>query len=490
MKMLLVFLALGVISAVNAGTDCYPDIGCFENGYPFYDPPNRPVDYMPDSREEVATTFLLNTRQNPYATKYQLISNGDDSTILKSYFSGQKDTKIMIHGYTENGEKKWAENMMMAFLNADDYNVIRVEWSEGSGGMYGSAVANSRIAGAEISLLMDRIKELFGVTTASFHLIGFSLGAHAAGYAGERQPGLARITGLDPAGPYFEDTDPIVRLDPTDARFVDIMHTDTDPVYTLGMGIYMPIGHVDIYANGGQEQPGCDQGLVESIISEGGLLDGVLFVICNHLRAPDLFTESIESSCPFTALRCEASYDEFTAGNCWDPMDYIEMGIHADKYVPAKGVTNARYYAVTSDGKDDQPFCGFQFRIEVFFDDHRRAEDAKGTLYVTFIGPNGDSSKTPLSPESIKYIPGAAYSFLAVSDIDLSDVVGMYFEWTYDAAWYKPWEWDFFIDPEIYVHKMTVSTVQDPQTYLMCGPDDPIEAEEDVVAFFPVTECR
>lgn len=48
--------------------------------------------------------------------------------------------------------------MMMALLNSADYNVIRVEWSEGSSGLYGSAVANSRIAGAEISLLMDRLK--------------------------------------------------------------------------------------------------------------------------------------------------------------------------------------------------------------------------------------------------------------------------------------------------------------------------------------------
>lgn len=32
--------------------------------------------------------------------------------------------------------------------------------------------------------------------------------------------------GLDPAGPYFEGTPPMVRLDPTDAEFVDVIHSN------------------------------------------------------------------------------------------------------------------------------------------------------------------------------------------------------------------------------------------------------------------------
>lgn len=37
---------------------------------------------------------------------------------------------------------------------------------------------------------------------------------------------LSLYTGLDPASPYFEDEDPAVRLDPSDAIFVDVIHTD------------------------------------------------------------------------------------------------------------------------------------------------------------------------------------------------------------------------------------------------------------------------
>lgn len=39
---------------------------------------------------------------------------------------------------------------------------------------------------------------------------------------------------LDPAGPYFENCDVIVRLDHTDAEFVDVIHADTNLIRTMG----------------------------------------------------------------------------------------------------------------------------------------------------------------------------------------------------------------------------------------------------------------
>lgn len=58
--------------------------------------------------------------------------------------------------------------------------------------------------------------------------------------------------GLDPAGPLFSTTDPAVRLDPTDARFVDVIHTDADR-----FGLFQTSGHIDFYPNGGLNQVGC-----------------------------------------------------------------------------------------------------------------------------------------------------------------------------------------------------------------------------------------
>lgn len=58
--------------------------------------------------------------------------------------------------------------------------------------------------------------------------------------------------GLDPAGPYFSYTDPVVRLDPSDDRFVDVIHTDAGL-----LGTSQNVGDVDFYPNGGSKQPGC-----------------------------------------------------------------------------------------------------------------------------------------------------------------------------------------------------------------------------------------
>lgn len=67
------------------------------------------------------------------------------------------------------------------------------------------------------------------------HLIGHSLGAHTAGYAGEKLGGnIGRITGLDPAEPYFQGMPSHLRLDYTDARLVDVIHTDGKSIFFLG----------------------------------------------------------------------------------------------------------------------------------------------------------------------------------------------------------------------------------------------------------------
>lgn len=41
-----------------------------------------------------------------------------------------------------------------------------------------------------------------------------------------------------------------VRLDRTDAEFVDVIHTDSKSILQLGLGMSQAIGHIDFYPNG------------------------------------------------------------------------------------------------------------------------------------------------------------------------------------------------------------------------------------------------
>ena len=91
--------------------------------------------------------------------------------------------------------------------------------------------------------------------TFRFQVLGASLGAQVAGYVGYYLDGrLSRITGLDPSGPLFHSVPTSDRLDSTDARFVDVIHTAGKWV-----GNDDVLGHADFFPNSGRApQPGCE----------------------------------------------------------------------------------------------------------------------------------------------------------------------------------------------------------------------------------------
>ena len=67
---------------------------------------------------------------------------------------------------------------------------------------------------------------------------------------------LRVISGLDPAGPEYEDFDIMAGLNPTSAEFVDVIHTDGKSII-FHYGTMRQMGHVDHYPNGAETQPGC-----------------------------------------------------------------------------------------------------------------------------------------------------------------------------------------------------------------------------------------
>lgn len=75
-------------------------------------------------------------------------------------------------------------------------NVVIVGWKGGAAAPdYPKAVANTRVLGKQVQLLVELMVKR-GMDIGRVHLIGHSLGAHVAGYAGRDLGGkVGRISG-------------------------------------------------------------------------------------------------------------------------------------------------------------------------------------------------------------------------------------------------------------------------------------------------------
>ncbi|CAF0745305.1 unnamed protein product [Didymodactylos carnosus] len=357
-------------------TICYDGYGCFTTARPFSGTLERPVALLPNSPEKIATSFLLYTRSTIHKGEilHRQIQNF-------GHFASNKKTKIIIHGFLDNSNLTW-----------EDVNLIIVNWTQGNTLPYTKAVANAQIVGIDVAHLIETLITKTNTTLERFHIIGHSLGAHIAGYAGARLPGIARITGLDPAGPYFENTDERVRLDQTDALFVDVIHTDAIAPFELSLGISQAIGHVDFYPNGGQNQPECSQ-------TAGKILNGLLnyafedaegiikTTVCSHFAAVHYFTDSIlKNSCSYTAFSC-LNYNAFKSNQCFllcnNDAGCNQMGYYAD---PSRSLGKHYLYTRNIDQKN---YCGiylfvYHYQI-VLYSDRNGFLSARGEAILTFI---------------------------------------------------------------------------------------------------------
>ena len=117
-------------------------------------------------------------------------------------------------------------------LANDDCNVFGIDWSAlESWTDYIAAAKTSLEVGTHVGKFVSKLA-ILGLSSSNTHIIGHSLGAQASGHLGReyiRGTGnkVGRITGLDPAKPWFDFQDVGVKLSKNDAHFVDIIHTNS-----------------------------------------------------------------------------------------------------------------------------------------------------------------------------------------------------------------------------------------------------------------------
>ncbi|XP_063390919.1 uncharacterized protein LOC134676452 [Cydia fagiglandana] len=215
-----------------------------------------PVDKTkcPLVRDTSDVQFRLYTRYNP--TQYQELIIDDDEKLFASHMSFKEKTVLYFTAFMEEPDDGSGLLVREAYMLRGDVNFIILDVSQlEAGPWYFTAADNTwyigRFAAKFIDYLVSR-----GLDLSKTHLVGHSLGAHAAGVAGAyiTSGRVSRITGLDPAGPLFTKLPLEQRLDPSDAHFVDVIHTDAGI-----FGFPVSLGHADFYPNGGiSPQPGCE----------------------------------------------------------------------------------------------------------------------------------------------------------------------------------------------------------------------------------------
>lgn len=468
---------------------CFEPYGCFYIGAP-WSGENRPVSTFPARPDSINPRYTLYTRKQ--ADQIYELKIDDFETIRETPLNKKNNFYFIIHGFLDNGDKTWVLRMMKELLLREDCNVMIVNWLAGAGPPYTQAVANTRLVGAMTARLAAQLIEIGEVPSSRMHCIGHSLGAHTCGYVGYTLSNrygykLGRITGLDPAEPHFSNTSPMVRLDPTDATFVTSIHTDCNPFISGGLGITQPVAHIDFYPNGGRNQPGCNEGVLNSITLErGSFFRGIKrFLGCNHIRSYEYFIESINSPCPFLAVPCN-SWDKFQEGSCFDCVNQYcpRFGLDAQP-----GNYHAAVYLMTG---RDRPFCKGHYKVTINIsktDESLLYGGEVGMFVVRAIGSNGKKTeKMQLSSASKYYEPGSTHTIVLSGDI-VGKPNSVEITWEYQTSVFNPLTWRLLHTPRAYIDSLTIKSLETDHEITLC-PDNTKTLIANQPKILTVENCR
>ncbi|XP_026997671.1 pancreatic triacylglycerol lipase-like isoform X2 [Tachysurus fulvidraco] len=444
-----------LVGAVNGAEVCYDKLGCFSDEKPWSGTTERPIPCLPWSPEKINARFILFTRENP--NSFQEISTNAD-VIAASKYQATRKTRFITHGFVDKGDENWLFDMCKLMLSIEDINCICVDWKSGSRSLYTQAANNIRVIGAQIAYMISIFKENFQQDPESVHIIGHSLGAHLAAEAGRRTPRLGRITGLDPAQPYFQGCPALVRLDPSDALFVDVIHTDSLPVIPyLGFGMSQAVGHLDFYPNGGESMPGCEKNAISQIVDIDGIWEGTRdFVACNHLRSYKYYTDSILNPAGFLGYPC-SNQEMFESGHCFpcDSSSCPFMGYHSDKFNVTKGVDKMKFYLNTGDAR---PFSRYRYRVTVTIDGSRTS---LGYFKVALYGVNGNTRQYEIHKGTLS--PGRTYELLIDVEKEIDELTFVKFIWNNKVL--NP------LLPKFGATNIVVQRGRDRKMFKFCGKD-------------------
>ena len=269
--------------------------------------------YSPDSRQD----------QNVYQARSNWKASDIDRIVESGAFDTRKPTVIYTHGYTQTIDRPWLKLIRRNFnqmypidgVREPEFNLIFFDWSDYGQRAYGTSVSYAAYLGKLLSeFINDHLTKRYNYRANQVHIVSYSLSTHIAGQAGRRLAAqgnpLAQITAVDPTGVCFHQEPGKFadkhQLRPGDAKLVVARHYDMN-----GLGAKRPIGGVDIFVNGGSNQPAMS---VQGQYSMFALLSS-MGGASSHVRASTHESEQFDPSCQEVAYSCR-SYKAYLAGEC------------------------------------------------------------------------------------------------------------------------------------------------------------------------------
>lgn len=256
--------------------------------------------YSPIKREDIALSYA--------GTKWRT----NDIEALESHgFNASQPTLIYMHAYSQSSRSGWLLGIRDSYdkmfpRSSEDkpqlFNLMFFDWSDYSRLQYKVAASFVPYLGKVLSEFLQKLAINYSYDMNRLHIVSYSLSTHISGNAGRQMPfenRIGKITALDPTGVCFHEDVPYAKeyaLRPTDANFVVARHYDIG-----GLGSRRLIGGLDVFVNGGNNQPGI-------YFQPGSLFQ-------SHTRAATHEAQQRRDGCQEVAYKCR-SFDSFLKGEC------------------------------------------------------------------------------------------------------------------------------------------------------------------------------
>uniref|UniRef100_A0A8C0QJ89 Lipase H n=1 Tax=Chelonoidis abingdonii TaxID=106734 RepID=A0A8C0QJ89_CHEAB len=318
---------------------------------------------------DLKVKLMLYTRQNQNCAE-TLSSAGS------RYLNVTKKTILIVHGYRPTGSPPtWIQKAVHLLLSVEDINIIIVDWNRGATTLlYHRASSNTKKVAEFLKTLIDQMLA-DGASLDSVYMIGISLGAHISGFVGQMYNGkLGRITGL---------------------------------------GYREALGHIDFYANGGTDQPGCPQ----------TIFSGSQYFKCDHQRSVFLFLSSLKERCNITAYPCD-TYRDYRNSKCasceaFQPMACPILGYYADKWKSYLTLKNPPVTKVFFDTSDKEPFCLYHYLVDIIT---WNKNIRRGSLIIKLKDQAGNTAESKINHEVATFQQFNQASLIAGFDQDFEKI--------------------------------------------------------------------